>query len=532
MKRICGAVLSASLALASPLLLGHEGDKAPGAATLGKVKFANSCSKDVQGQLTRGVALLHSFWYTEGEKTFREVLAGDPSCAIAHWGIASLLMSNPIAGQGASPEGAKVAAAELEKARATQAKTERERDYIEAVAAYYADFGSRTERDRQEARAAAYEKLAAKYAKDDEAQIFYALYLAATQTLADKSYAPALKAAGILEQQFKKHPGHPGVAHYLIHSYDYPPIARKGVSAARRYAKIAPSAPHALHMPSHIFTRVGYWTDAASTNARSWGTAMKSGDYDEALHAADYMAYAYLQMGRDGQARKVLANAQQVTKFNQGRFVGHYALSAIPARIAVERGDWKAAAALEPRQTKFAFTDAMLHFARALGAARSGKPEAAEPDIEALRRLHAQLKEAKNNYWATEVEVSALGAAAWQRLAQGKRDEAEALMRQAADMEDRNDKHIVTPGRIVPARELLGDMLLAMKRPKAALKEYEASQKREPDRFRGLYGAASAAQQAGDGEKAKRYYARLVKVAGQGAARPELKAARAYLAGV
>jgi tetratricopeptide (TPR) repeat protein len=244
------------------------------------------------------------------------------------------------------------------------------------------------------------------------------------------------------------------------------------------------------------------------------------------------MAYAYLQMGRDGQARKVLANAQQVTKFNQGRFVGHYALAAIPARIAVERGDWKAAAALEPRQTKFAFTDAMGHFARALGAARSGNPEAADQDIEALRRLHGQLKEAKNNYWATEVEVSALAAAAWQRLAQGKPEDAEAFMRQAADMEDKNDKHIVTPGRIVPARELLGDMLLAMKRPKEALKEYEMSQKREPDRFRGLYGAASAAQQAGDAEKAKRYYARLVKIAGKGAARPELKAARAYLSGV
>jgi hypothetical protein len=533
MKSICNAVVAASLAVASPFATGHEGDaKAKSASeTLGNVKFANSCSKAVQAKLTRGVALLHSFWYSEGEDTFRQVFAEDPSCAIAHWGIASLLMQNPIAGQGASPDAAKVAATSLEQARATGAKTQRERDYIEAVGAYYQDFASRTERERQVARANAYEQLAAKYPKDDEAQIFYALYLAATQSLADKSYGSALKAADILEGQFKKYPGHPGVAHYLIHSYDYPPIASKGVSAAKRYSKIAPSAPHALHMPSHIFTRVGAWPDAVSTNARSFGVAVKSKDFDEALHASDYMAYAYLQMARDGEARKTLENAKQASGFNQGRFVGHYAVSAIPARIAVERGDWEAAAALEPLQTKFAFTDAMRHFARALGAARSGKPEAAEKDVEALKRLHGQLVEAKNAYWATEVEVNGLAAAAWLRLAQGKNDEAESFMRQAADMEDKNDKHIVTPGRIVPARELLGDMLLEMKRPGDALKEYEMSQQREPDRFRGLYGAGTAAQQAGNETKAKQYYSRLVKIADKGDPRPELQAARKYLNG-
>jgi len=284
-------------------------------------------------------------------------------------------------------------------------------------------------------------------------------------------------------------------------------------------------------MPSHIFTRVGAWRDAASTNARSFEVGVKGKDFDQALHASDYMAYAYLQMGRDGEARKVLADARQLTGFNQARFVGHYSLSAIPARIAVERGDWEAAANLEPLQTKFPFTDAHRHFARALGAARSGKPEAAEKDVEALKNLHGQLLEAKNAYWATEVEVSGLAAAGWLRLAQGKKDEAEAFMRQAADLEDKNDKHIVTPGRIVPARELLGDMLLAMKRPADALKEYESSQQREPDRFRGLFGAGSAAQQAGDQVKAKKYYARLVKIAGKGDPRPELDAARKYLGG-
>jgi tetratricopeptide (TPR) repeat protein len=533
MRSFYSVVVAASLFAASPFAVAHDDNaKAKGPSeTFGKVKFPNSCSKAVQAKFTRGVALLHSFWYQETEKTFREVLAEDPSCAIAAWGIAAISMDNPLAGQGASPKNAEAAMAALENARAAGAKTQRERDYIDAVGAYYQDFANRSERERQLARAKAYEALAAKYPKDDEAQIFYALYLSATQSLADRTYAPALKAAAILEQQFKKYPNHPGVAHYLIHSYDYPPIAAQGISAAKRYAKIAPSAPHALHMPSHIFTRVGAWPDAASTNERSYGVAMKSKDFDEALHAADYMAYAYLQMARDGEAKKTLENARQVTGFNQARFVGHYAVSAIPARIAVERGDWEAAAALEPVETKFPFTDAMRHFARALGAARSGKPEAAEKDVEALRRLHGQLVEVKNAYWATEVEVSGLGAAAWLRLAQGKPEEAESFMRQAADMEDKNDKHIVTPGRIVPARELLGDMLLEMKRPADALKEYELSQQREPDRFRGLFGAGTAAFQAGDEVKAKKYFSRLVKIAGKGDPRPELKLARAFLNG-
>jgi len=415
---------------------------------LGKVDFANSCSPAVQASFQRSVAMLHSFWYTEAEKSFREVLVQDPSCGIATWGIAAILMSNPLAGIGPSPEGAARAQAAIDQGRKIGAKTQRERDYIEAVAAYYEDWANRPERVRQANRAKAFEALAAKYPADDEAQVFYALYLAGTQSLADQTYATA----GILEQQFAKHPDHPGIAHYLIHSYDAPPIAPKGLPAARRYAGIAPSAPHALHMPSHIFTR-GRGDGIGATNERSAAAAKRDRDFDEQLHAMDYMVYAYLQLARDADARRVVEDSATASGVATLRFAGPYAQSAMPARYAVERGDWKQAAALTPAPSQWPFTVALTHYARALGAARSGDPAAAEKDVQELAKLRDALKAAKSEYWATEVEVSRMSGAAWTALAQGKQDEALALMRAAADMEDKSEKHIVTPGRIVPARE-------------------------------------------------------------------------------
>jgi tetratricopeptide (TPR) repeat protein len=497
---------------------------------LGKVQFPNSCSPAVQEKFIRGVAMLHSFYYPGAQRAFEEVAAEDNSCAIAAWGYASILMLNPLQGTGASPKNAEQAQAAIDKGRKMGAKTERERDYLEAVAAYYEDFANRTERARQLARAKAYEALAAKYPDDDEAQIFYALYLAGTQTPSDQSYSAWLKAAGILEKQFAKQPDHPGVAHYLIHSYDAPPIAQQGVPAARRYADIAPDAPHALHMPSHIFTRVGAWTDSAATNRRSANVAKVSSEPDEALHALDYMTYAYLQLARDGEARKTWDEARTVTGTNPGRPAGPYALAAMPARYAVERGDWRAAAQLVPSPSKYPFTEAMTHFARALGAARSGDPAAAQKDVERIVALRDQLKAAKVEYWANEVEVMRLSSLAWTAHAQKKSDEALGLMRQAADIEDRSEKNVVTPGRLLPARELLGDMLMELKRPAEALKEYEASQVREPNRYRGLWGAALAASHSGNQAKAKQYFGRLVEIAGKGEPRPEVAKARAYLA--
>jgi tetratricopeptide (TPR) repeat protein len=395
-------------------------------------------------------------------------------------------------------------------------------------AAYYEDFGKKTEGARQLARAKAYEALAGKYPDDDEAQIFYAVYLAATQLPSDQSYSAYRKAAGILEKQFVKHPNHPGVAHYLIHSYDAAPIAAQGVPAARRYAEIAPDAPHALHMPSHIFTRVGAWADSAATNRRSATVAKKSNEPDQALHAMDYMTYAYLQLARDGEARKILEEARTVDP-NLPAATAPYALAAMPARYVVERGAWREAAQLRPAPSKYPYTEAITHFARALGAARSGDPDTAQKDVDRITNLRDDLKAVKNDYWANEVEVMRLSSLAWIALAQKKDNEALGLMRQAAEIEDKSEKHIVTPGRLLPARELLGDMLMDLKRPAEALPEYEASQLREPNRYRGLYGAGQAAAQSGNSNKASQYFSKLVELSGSGEPRPETENARRYL---
>jgi len=465
---------------------------------LGKVEFPNSCSPAVQDKLLRGIAMLHSFYYSAAQRAFEDVATEDNACVIAAWGYASILMSNPLQGIGASPKSAELAQGAIDKGRNMGAKTQRERDYLEAVAAYYEDFANRPERARQLARAKAYEALAAKYPNDDEAQIFYALYLAGTQTASDQTYSAYLKAAGILEKQFAKHPDHPGVAHYLIHSYDAPPIAAQGLPAARRYAGIAPDAPHAQHMPSHIFTRVGAWADSVATNRRSADAAVRSKDPDDALHALDYMTYAYLQLARDGDARTTMEEARTFTGINPARATAYYALAAMPARFVAERGAWRDAAKLTPSSSNFPFTEAMTHFARALGAARSGDAAAAQADVATITTLRDQLRSAKSDYWANEVEVMRLTSTAWRALAQQQSAEALDLMRQAADIEDKSEKNIVTPARLLPARELLGDMLMELKRPVEALKEYEASLQREPNRYRALYGAGQAAARSGN----------------------------------
>jgi tetratricopeptide (TPR) repeat protein len=524
--------IAAAAALASVLAgaaLAHEVEEGKG--RLGKVNFANSCDAKVQGELQRAVAMLHSFWFSAGEKAFRHVLEDDPTCGVAAFGIAAILMNNPLAGQGASPKAAEAASAAIEQGRRVGAKTQRERDYVEAVAAYYADFSNRPERARQLSRAQAFEALAAKYPDDDEAQIFAALYTAGTQAQSDQTYAAYLKAAAVLEKQFVKYPDHPGVAHYLIHSYDAPPIANQGLPAARKYAGIAPDAPHALHMPSHIFTRVGAWQDSVATNRRSADVAKVDGDGVGAYHAADYMVYAQLQLGRDLEARRVLDEFKSAGGATLPQFAGPYAAVAMPARMALERGDWTAASQLPQQGTQFAFVEAITTFSRALGAARKGDVAAAEQDAQKLEAQHKALLEAKNSYWATEVEVQRIATAAWIAKAKGQGDEALRLMRAAADLEDHNEKHIVTPGRVVPARELLGEMLLELKQPAAALREFEQSQLREPNRLRGYAGAAAAADAAGERDKARQQYAKLVELTREAdTPLPEVARAKTYLA--
>ncbi len=496
---------------------------------LGTVSFANSCAAEVQPQFQRGVALLHSFSYIETEKAFNDVLARDSTCLIASWGLASILMSNPLTGVGAPADKATRGQAALARGRAMPVKTQRERDYLDAVAAYYADWDNTAERTRMANRAKAYDALAAKYPDDDEAQIFAALYIAGTQSLSDTSFAAYRRANAMLARQLARHPDHPGVAHYLIHVNDAPVLADGGLAAARSYAGIAPDAPHALHMPSHIFTRVGAWKESAETNDRSATAAARAGEGDEQLHAMDYMTYAYLQLARDDDALRIAGESPALAGKASARFVGPYALAAMPARVALERGAWKDAMRLVPRADAFGFTTAQTHFARALGAARSGNHAAAAPDIARLEAIRDSLVAARSDYWAGEVEVMRRSTAAWVAFASGDTATALREMRAAADQEDASEKHIVTPGRLLPARELLGDMLMEAGDPAAALKEYEASQRREPHRFRGYAGAAAAAAKAGDRARATRYYTMLVEQSGASSSRPELQRAREYL---
>lgn len=527
-RRFLPVLVSLSFLLFPLATFAHEDDKPSG--RLGTVAFPNSCSEKVKADFERGVAMLHSFWYNAAEETFAKVFEKDPQCAIAAWGYASILMNNPLAGQGASKENAAKAVAALDKAKQVRAGTLRERDYIDAVSAYYEDWANRGEKARQQARADAYAKLAASYPADDEAQIFHALYNAATQQQSDQTYAAYLKSAAILEEQFRKHPDHPGVAHYLIHSYDAPPIAEKGLNAAKRYASIAPAAPHALHMPSHIFTRVGYWEESAATNKRSMDVAKKNNDTAEAYHAVDYMVYAYLQLGRDKEARRYADEVAAVARTSPAIAIP-YAVAAMPARIAVERGNWKAARDLAVPEKTVPFAEAITRYARALGAARTGDVAGAKKEAEALAELQKKLEAVKNNYWATEVEVQRLGAAAWIALAEGQAETAVKLMRASADLEDKNEKHIVTPGRILPARELLGELLLEVKQPAAALAELEASQKREPNRYRNYYFAAVAADASGDKVKAAKYAKQLLAVTAKGdGGQPEIARAKLFVA--
>ena len=501
---------------------------AHGEEKLGKVSFANTCAPAAQEDLTRAVALLHSFAFRDAEASFQKAWTTDTQCAISGWGIASALIGNTFA-VGPNPQQAQVAKDAIARARSIARKSDREKNFIEAIGEYYENHPAKPHMQRMKALSDAFEAVAKRFPEDDETQIFSAVYLTATQPLTDKTYTAALKAAAILEVQFKKHPDHPGVAHYLIHSYDFPDIAEKGMRAARAYSDIAPSAPHALHMPSHIFTRVGAWKDSAAINERSANAAKQTKEPHDQLHSMDYAVYAYLQLGQDENARRVLREAREVKGFTPTVRAGFYALAAMPARIALERGDWKEATTLAAEDNNFPYTKTQTLYARALGHARSGNPDAAASDIQEIAKVVAALKD-KDNYWMTETEVQRLTTQGWVEFAKGNPAAGLDLMRAAADMEDANEKSSLTPARMLPARELYGDMLMAAKRPADALVAYEHSQTREPNRYRGLYGAAQAAAQSGNREKARMYFSKLVEMAGNGIRASELPTVRQYLA--
>jgi hypothetical protein len=537
----CGASLAVLLCPFMPRAQEMDQHKHEMGEKLGRVNFEVSCNSAAQQQFNRAVALLHSFWYEEAEKGFVEVTKTDPKCGMGYWGIAMGLY-HPVWAPPAAAE-LRNGMAAVQRAKTVSAQTQRDRDYIAAIETFYRDADQLDHRTRALAYEKAMEQLYLRYPKDHEAAVFYALALLGTSLPTDKTYANQKKAAEILNTVLASEPEHPGVAHYLIHSFDYPALAPLALAAARSYAKIAPSSPHALHMPSHIFTRLGLWQESIGSNiasaaaAKNYAAKMHPGaaSFDQ-LHAMDYLAYAYLQTAQDGKVKDIVNTLYAIKQLDTNNFAAAYAFAAIPARYTLERGQWSEAAALKVHPTdfpwnNFSYAEAMIYFARSLGASRTGDTTGASKDIERLSSIQKSLAEAKENYWATQVEIQRRTASAWLAHAEGKQEEALSLMRSAADLEDSTEKHPVTPGAIVPAREFLGDLLLELREPGQALKEFEASLVVSPNRFNGLYGAAKAAQLSGDREKARAYYAKLTTLGAQSdGSRPELQAARVFLA--
>jgi tetratricopeptide (TPR) repeat protein len=499
---------------------------------LGKVHFPVTCQAEAQASFDEAMKMQHSFWHKAAVAKFQEVLERDPSCVMAYWGRALALLDNPFSPP--SPRNLAEGLDSLEEARKIGARTQREADYIEALLVLYRDYDKVDHRTRVLAFERAMRGLAARYPDDPEARIYHALALDMAASPTDKTYANQLEAADILEAEWKRQPDHPGVAHYLIHTYDVPPLAQQGLAAAGRYAAIAPDAPHAVHMPSHIFTRVGLWEQSVASNTKAAEIARKDGWRGEELHTLDYMVYAYLQMGQDEAARRIVDELGRFGDLDAATMplarAGFFARVAMPARLALERGAWDEAAGLEAHQTSFPFADAQTYYARAIGLARSGHPDKAAKDVEALKELAEALR-GKDPYWMEQVDIQHQAAEAWVAFAKGDREEALAGLRNAADREARTEKHVITPGPLAPAREQLAEMLLDMNRPGDALAEFEAVQRTEPNRFRATYGAARAAEMAGDRERAKRHYGHLIEIVGAGdTTRPEVAMARTFVA--
>jgi hypothetical protein len=537
-KLITGCCLCLGLALAVPAWAQteqHQHAPTPGSIKAGTVNFETSCSPAVKDDFNLAVAELHSFWFPEARALFQGIAKNDPNCAMAYWGVALTYWGNPFAGQ-RSPQVIANGKAAIDKALTTGTPTAREKGYIDAVAGLFSSADVTTQRARVVAYEGATELVASQNRADVEARIFWALAIAQTALPTDKTFAQNLKAAEILEPLYKKMPNHPGLAHYIIHAYDVPALAAKALPAARAYADIAPSVPHALHMPSHTFTRVGEWKESVATNIRSAAEADKSGGgLGEGMHARDYMTYAYLQMGMDTQARSVVEHAAAVAAkavaapgAADAGGANTFALAAIPARYAMERGQWADAAMLKPYPApNTPYTEAITHFARAIGLARSGKPADAAADIARLTALRDREVELKDAYWTEQVDIQRRGAEAWVMFAEGKKADAITAMSAVADAEDKTDKAAVTPGPIAPAREMLGFMLLEANRPKEALVAFEAVTKKEPNRFLALYGAGKAAEASKQKTKAKGYYKQLAVLgADAGSERPELQYAR------
>jgi hypothetical protein len=526
-----GILLATTIGMGTPA----QEHQHAGTGRFGTVAFANSCGPAAQPPFARGMALLHSFEFGPAIDAFGEAVAADPSCGMGVWGIGLAQWGNPFSVANREPRQLEAGRETTKRATAVGAKTDRERAYIAAVTALYDRYDTVDQRTRMLAYRDAMGRVVGAYPDDHEAKAFYALALAAAADPADKTYADQLKAGAMLETLWAAHPDHPGLAHYIIHSYDVPALAPKAVEAARRYATIAPDAPHALHMPSHTFTRLGYWQDSIDTNILSSKAAEQAGQVYEQLHATDYEVYAYLQTGQDAKARALVDAAPGIgarenrTAGAAPPVTGGYALAAIPARYALERGAWAEAAQLTPVANPAPFVEAIAWFARGLGGARAREWNGVAKTVpdELQIRIDA-LDKAGEKYWAEQVRIQQMVVTAWLALAEGRTSIALAAMREAADREDRTEKSAISPGPLAPARELLAEMLLELKQPTDALAEFKKTMAKEPNRFRGLAGAAAAAAQAGDTAAARAYQERLVEICAKGdtPGRRELEAAR------
>jgi tetratricopeptide (TPR) repeat protein len=512
----------ASLLCVLPLAAAAQGQLSLAApdAKLGNVHFETSCFPSAQNVFEHGVALLHSFEFGPAIVEFREALVTDPGCGIADWGIALSSWGNPFA-PGLKPQASLYQGRAAITAAEAVPETQREHDYIAAAARLYDRFETTSQQSRLDAYCDAMSKVATRYPTDSEASIFYALSLAMSANPTDKTYSKQLKAGAILERLFRKEPRHPGIAHYIIHSYDYPALAPRALAAARAFAEIAPDSPHALHMPSHIFTRLGLWDESIESNIASSTASRKEGNFTEELHASDYLVYTYLQSGRDAAAARVLQNLPEIAARLNPDVVpigaapipaAYFAIAAIPARYALERGDWVAASRLDVRSTSYPYTEAITWFARGTGAARLGRIAAARNAARQLAAIQQRLTGADEPYWAMQVQIQRVDVLAWTALAHKNSSRALVLMREAVALEDATEKSVITPGPIAPASELLGEMLLRLNRPRDAEQQFEASLRTEPNRFRSLYGAAKAAQLAGNSQSARRYAAQLLRV--------------------
>ena len=511
-----------------------------GSGDFGDVSFSFSCNYETREDFNLAISLLHSFEYEEAEKAFAKVIDIDPNCAMGYWGVA--MCNFHALWRPPTKDDLKKGALAIKIARSLKDKTERETKYIEAIALFYDNCEAIDHKTRIAKFEGAMENIYNAYPDDNEASIFYALALNSAADIADKTYKNRKKAGKILEELFIDQPNHPGIAHYIIHSYDYPELAEMALSSARRYASIAPASAHAQHMPSHIFTRLGLWEESIQSNLNATSSAQcyaeqveMDGNWDEEIHGTDYLVYAYLQTGKTDDAKNLLDYLRSINKIYPNGVKGAYPTAAIPARFYLETRQWNKAAILEMNSNdfpadKFPWSNGIIHFTRVLGAVHSGDLLNAKIDLEKLNNCHQNLLSKNDTYMANQVNIMVNAANAWIHFYENKKEDAIALMTESANLESKTEKQSLTPGEVLPAQELLGDLLLKLGKHSEALEAYELNLKIRPNRFNGLYGAAVAAKQSGNKEKAKDYFNQLIELAkDSNSNRLELLEAKAFI---